>query len=922
MKFLSISLILCVFCGRLHAQDFELYQGKQVLAHTIVFKWNSLHKTFSQSSSPYQPTLQFADVLLKIEASTPEQKFPNAYLPDSCDECVDLSLIYECEYTADIPIEQVLALFRNLPEIAYAEPLYLEQELYVPNDPEMSLQWIMNTCKIYQAWDIETGDENVVIGITDSGFDIDHIDLINQIKYNTDDPINGIDDDFDGYVDNFRGWDFGNKDNNPDVADSDHGTWVAGICSAEPDNDIAIAGVGLNTRFLPIKVATDKGHITRGYEGVVYAADHGADIINCSWGSEGTFSQYALDVVTYVTFNRNALIIGAAGNSNNDGIYYPASYTGVVSVGAVVLGDEKWTSTATKGSNWNYYVDVVAPGSGFRTLEKNDGITSVYGGTSFAAPVVSGIAALVKSYYPDISALELGERIRISTDDIYDISANQEYLHLLGSGRVNALKALEDSVSPSVRMTDFTFANTNGSYMFFPGDTLELHINFKNYLADATNIFVSVACENSYIAPINGSELFESFDSQEEKTTSAPLLFEIVETLPADVETFFKITYSGNDYFGFEYFPVSFNPSHYNFEINSIKSTATANSTIAHLLPGKTDEYGLVYNNNVSCINEGGLLFSMSPNTVFARVKQHYDFSIVQFPEELTSDSVDLLIYSAFENDMQKLAFDQYIYAYNDVDALFYEYRISQTTDSVFTDVYVGPYIDWLIMNQTYNKMAFVDSLQLGYAYSLDPWGIYAGIMPLHIHQTHFYAVDDATGVDSVYIKDGFSDDEIQFTLTRNKFIAGDFEDGGMVSSVSGAYIPELQPDSVAIIRFGLVLGESLEDIVQTASQIKQNYITDTSTPPTFLSIIEKDGNQPTVSQTPSEIQISYPIQSHEVRFSVNSIIGTETFSENIPVNLQTGQYAISTLNWHNGIYVVQVQYNDMNYVQKIYVYK
>jgi hypothetical protein len=253
---------------------------------------------------------------------------------------------------------------------------------------------------------------------------------------------------------------------------------------------------------------------------------------------------------------------------------------------------------------------------------------------------------------------------------------------------------------------------------------------------------------------------------------------------------------------------------------------------------------------------------------------------------------------------------------------LFYEYRISQTTDSVFTDVYVGPYIDWLIMNQTYNKMAFVDSLQLGYAYSLDPWGIYSGIMPLHFHQTYFYAVDDANGLDSVYIKDGFSDEEIHFTLTRNKFVAGNYEDGGMVSSVSGTYIPELQPDSVAVIRFAFILGESLEEIVHTASQIKQNYITDTSTPPTSLSIIENDVNQPTVSQIQSEIQISYPMQSHEVRVSVNSIIGTEKLSKDIPVDVQTGKYTISTLDWHNGFYVLQVQYNDMNYVQKIYVYK
>ena len=131
---------------------------------------------------------------------------------------------------------------------------------------------------------IHQGDTNTVVAVVDAGVAVAHTDLVNQIKYNYGDPINGYDDDFDGYLDNFRGWDFAEKDNNPDIGVSDHGTWVAGISSAEVNNAFATAGAGFKCKFLPVKVATDAGIIVRGYEGIVYAAIQGAHIINCSWG--------------------------------------------------------------------------------------------------------------------------------------------------------------------------------------------------------------------------------------------------------------------------------------------------------------------------------------------------------------------------------------------------------------------------------------------------------------------------------------------------------------------------------------------------------------------------------------------------------------------------------------------------------------
>ncbi|GAI36367.1 unnamed protein product, partial [marine sediment metagenome] len=130
-------------------------------------------------------------------------------------------------------------------------PHYLPELLYTPDDPLNIYQYYLDTIKAYDAWEICKGDSNIVIGITDTGVDIDHEDLQGNIYYNYNDPINGIDDDNDGFIDNFRGWDLGENDNNPQWEINDHGVVVTGIAGARTDNGIGISGVGFKSRFLP-----------------------------------------------------------------------------------------------------------------------------------------------------------------------------------------------------------------------------------------------------------------------------------------------------------------------------------------------------------------------------------------------------------------------------------------------------------------------------------------------------------------------------------------------------------------------------------------------------------------------------------------------------------------------------------------------
>ncbi len=897
------------------AQNITKYNGLPAEDKYIVFKYKPLLKSMPANNEYSQA---FQAFMQAIGAQVPQQKFPHAKMPQNCDSCVDITHIYDFYYTQDYPLEKVIAYLRSMPFIEYAEPNYIHELLYVPNDPEVPFLYHLNTCYVYDAWNVHKGDTNTVIAIVDAGVAIAHTDLVNQIKYNYADPINGFDDDYDGYIDNFRGWDFAEKDNNPDIGVSDHGTYVAGISNAEVHNSFATAGVGFKCKFLPIKVATDAGIITRGYEGIVYAANQGAHIINCSWGSAGSYTKYGQDVINYATFNCNSLVVGAAGNSNNTGVFYPASYNNALSVGSTQEGSKKWYTSATKGSNWNYYVDVSAPSVGYKTTAKNNGTTFVYGGTSFAAPIVSGVAALIKSKYPSYTPLDITERIRTTANDIYGITENLPYVDLLGSGEVNAYEALTNTSKPSIRVQSFSVTNRSGQYMYYEGDTLELQISFKNYLASATNMYITISCETSIIAPLESNVLIPVFDSGSVYTLSQPFIFKIVSTLPADINTHFKLTYASANYYGYEYIPVSFNPSYYDFEIGNFKATATANSSIGVMNPTNKQENGIVYKNFPNLLYQGGLVLAQNDTLISAQFRTPRNFSIVQFPKILQADSIDLLIQSKYKSNNLKLDITQYIYAWDDIDALIHEYRITNKTDSTIHNLKAGAFIDWQIISQFYNKLSYTDSLKLAHITTVDPLGFHAGIMSLHHHTSSIYAVDDAQGIDSVYVSDAFTDPEIWFTLNREKKQAGYLQyEGVPVASISYCTIGELPKDSTVKIRYAIIAGESKQDIVDVARILKQKYVIDTTKAP-IINIAEPLQYGTIISLVTNSCTIQYEQNQTVLTIALYDMQGRKIFSHSIQPQDQTGMYTCHFPNIVPGIYTVKLKQGSVTSTCKI----
>ncbi|NLD46242.1 MAG: S8 family serine peptidase, partial [Clostridiaceae bacterium] len=330
--------------------------------------------------------------------------------------------MYVYEISENDRIESVIKEFKKNKQVEYVQEDYLLQTFDVPADTRFNEQWCLDNngqtingqvgingvdINILQAWEKTKGSEDVLVGIVDTGVDILHNELIDNIYINTDEiPDNGIDDDLDGYIDNVKGWDFVNNDNT--VYDSEeldrHGTHVAGIVSAE-ENGEGVCGVSPSINILPVKVLSgNTGYTSDILEGISYCENMGVDIVNFSFGGieENLILKEAMS-------SSSMLFLCAAGNMGTDSTdIYPASYDlpNIISVAAL---DNRGELAAF--SNYGNKVDVAAPGVGIlSTMPEN-----TYGflsGTSMSTPVVSGIIGLLKSYIPDITVDEMVRRIK------------------------------------------------------------------------------------------------------------------------------------------------------------------------------------------------------------------------------------------------------------------------------------------------------------------------------------------------------------------------------------------------------------------------------------------------------------------------------------------------------------------------------
>jgi gliding motility-associated-like protein len=523
-----VKIFLFIFLGyftgyaqnsSLSQRTFNLPAGsttKDYMPGIIILKFRSTDAASAkkQASPEAINALLISIKNVKIESVT--KKFPTPDNAQQTESAGGLDRIYEIKFSGTAGIEEIVNELLKNNQVEYAEPSYIYHSDYIPNDPSFSAnQDYLNQVKAPQAWDLIRNASNVIIGIIDSGSDLTHPDLAPNIYINAADPVDGIDNDGDGYTDNNKGWDLiglsganPKGDNDPSVkSDSTaHGVHVSGLASAVSNNSLGIASIASNAKLLIVKVGADDNGSTvyLGYEGIKYAADHGAKIINCSWGGY-TVSSMGQDIVNYA-LSKDCLIIAAAGNDNSALNFYPASYPGVISVASVSNNDIK-----SSFSNYGPKVSISAPGNNIYSTLLNNTYGS-FSGTSMATPLVSSAAALVKAWYPALSMQEVGQLLIYSADDIS--ASNSGYLGRLGSGRLNVFNALQQNLQPSIVFPAFA-TKIYGDADFDAGATANsaLPINYSSsntQVATIVNgkIHITGAGTTTITASINGNVSF------------------------------------------------------------------------------------------------------------------------------------------------------------------------------------------------------------------------------------------------------------------------------------------------------------------------------------------------------------------------------------------------------------------------------
>jgi len=349
--------------------------------------------------------------------------------------------------------------------VVLATPAYA----LTPDDEYFDQMWHMQTVDAEDAWDTETGSSSVVVAVLDTGVDLDHPDLEDNIWVNSEEVEgDGIDNDNNGYIDDYNGYDFVSDDGTPEPDqdsgyDADalsHGTFIAGTIGAVGDNEEGVVGINWEVEIMSVRILDNYGvgSSTLAWKGVDYAVENGADVINLSftgWESDPLLRESLRDA-----YESGVVVVAAVGNTTGGGTdtdmrpIFPVCY-GERAEEDWILGVASTDSDDVKSDFSNYgseCTDISAPGENIMSTVYQDddwGDFEAYyedgwSGTSMAAPMVVGAAALMRAAYPSLNPDEIKMILRLSADPV---TATGDATGKMGAGRLNVSSALELAAS-------------------------------------------------------------------------------------------------------------------------------------------------------------------------------------------------------------------------------------------------------------------------------------------------------------------------------------------------------------------------------------------------------------------------------------------------------------------------------------------
>ncbi|MBS0001094.1 MAG: S8 family serine peptidase [Cyclobacteriaceae bacterium] len=765
---------------------------------------------------------------------------------------------------ATMPLEEAVNLLYETGMFEIVEPAWINRMTFEPDDSLLSRQYYLDLVKTFEAWEITQGSEEVVIAIVDSGIDRDHPDIVNSLWYNEADPVDGIDNDNNGYVDDYRGWDFGGALRNNDDEDNDpmimkggshsHGTGVGGVIGATVNNRIGLAGIAnkckvLFTKHMADDMNDDELSLLNTYSGILYAASLGVDVINCSWGSNFR-SQIAQDVINFVVEDLDIVVVAAAGNTGREtDDHYPSAYDNVLSVSAVDARLNK-ASFTTYGKT----VDITAPGSGIAVLEYNN-VYGIQQGTSFSSPIVAAAAALVRSHRPELTAPQVSELLRVTANDtIYDVNTSASFKNKLGKGILDIEKALIDN-PPSVRLQKYRLLNSEGKTPG-PGEGGFLVATFKNYLWPSTGgMRVRLTSKSALLQVVKNESILGSIEMNQEVTNLAePFEIRIAETVPPNTRIDLQMEFNDGSFYDYQFLSVLLNPTFLNIEENLITSTIAENGRLGFQDTDQTEGLGFVYDEK-NILYEMGLILGavtrrVSNNVRSAGGEYDNDFFPLQRIQDLSpglysaSEIVGSFNDSLAASDASDVEVRYRTMVWKEVPNNKYfiiEYTIYNRSAGMLEDFHAGLFADWdLSEGGQADRASWYEKTSLGYVYNLDTVDnslVYSGIQSLTGNPNYFAIDNDENNDNNPFgIYDGFTNEEkflsISSGIGRAEAGTGS-ENGTDVSHSVGTGPYTIAPDDSIVIAFAIHGASTLEGLMASseAADTMYNYTLKASRP-------------------------------------------------------------------------------------------
>ncbi len=732
-----------------------------------------------------------------------------------------LGRIVELHYGAAMSPLDAARVLSGMPEVEYAEPIYLPNTLggssAPPNDPMVQQQFQLNLVKLLNAWEIWKGDSNMVIAIVDAGVDMFHEDLAPNIKENPgevgvdangqDKRTNKIDDDNNGVVDDWRGANLTYQLDGTlpgDTKGSSHGTEVAGLAAAKTNNGLGIAGAGYNSRFFPVKAAANNGGpLVRAYEGIIYSARRGFKVINCSFGSDQV-SQALQDIITGLTTAYDCAIVAAAGNDAIYSNFYPAGYKNVLGVGGLAPDNDFRTT-------WGEQVDVSST-AGFSTGNNNT-YYELGPATSYATPIVSGIMALVRSKYPALSAEQAIAHVRLTADPIFPPVPDMS--KLTGFGRVNALRAVSiDPFShPAIVVDSAWMTDDQGNIRerIAVGGKGRLMVRLRNLLGGASNITVRAIAyrDDSTVVSISKTSVpLASLGRGEVKDLETGIPFEVRQPNSSRVRIRFEILADGG-YTDYQYDRMLFYLPYITVRTPRVTASLTDKGRLGFEdFPENSIGAGVRYD-DASFLSEGGLIIASNRGQVLSNIRgssgdtPDSDFATLSYPGTTNNGTLTLNDAPAgtrrigLEVKMRMIAVDSV------PEGLGIEVRTRNVSAGPIDTLRLALFTDWDIdsmtaeqsvgyMERPRSNVPFFGRLQSSSGYYITQGVAASGTPdPLPV----FYAIRNDAAPVNIY--DGFTTEE-KWTTVSNGIGSrtADAGDDGDISLVLGKRVVNLARDA------------------------------------------------------------------------------------------------------------------------------